>query len=288
MHSAIEQQKSDELMEELLNSAEVPAEQLPGSVDDTELYAEYRRLADEQAGLRRVSALVARGVEPSEVFDAVTTEMRRCLDASTAGLWRYDTGEIMLLSAVYLPDAAMKWPVGTRTPIEGNTLAAEVHRTGRPARMDSYANATGTLADRVRATGLHAAVGVPVIVDGRLWGMAAVGSNRPGPMPADTEAQMSHCAELIATALVAGYRDEQKRQMLGAMSQRPVLIDSLLEGRVLDRLEPGGSRQLSAAAGQWSVRGHRRGGSRRPDRGVAGDRIEAAQPRREFGMAAPT
>jgi hypothetical protein len=235
VHSAIEQQKSDELMEELLNSAEVPAEQLPGSVDDTELYAEYRRLADEQAGLRRVSALVARGVEPSEVFDAVTTEMRRCLDASTAGLWRYDTGEIMLLSAVYLPDAAMKWPVGTRTPIEGNTLAAEVHRTGRPARMDSYANATGTLADRVRATGLHAAVGVPVIVDGRLWGMAAVGSNRPGPMPADTEAQMSHCAELIATALVAGYRDEQKRQMLGAMSQRPVLIDSLLEGRVLDR-----------------------------------------------------
>jgi PucR C-terminal helix-turn-helix domain/GAF domain/GGDEF-like domain len=235
VHPAIERQKSDELMDELLNSAEVPAEQLPGSVDDTELYAEYRRLAAEQAALRRVSALVARGVEPSEVFDAVTTELRRCLDASTAGLWRYGTGEISLLSAVYLPDATVKWPVGTRTPIKGNTLAAEVHRTGRPARMDSYANATGTLADRVRATGLHAAVGVPVIVDGRMWGMAAVGSNRPGPMPADTEAQMSHCAELIATALVAGYRDEQKRQMLAAMSQRPLLIDSLLEGRVLDR-----------------------------------------------------
>ena len=51
-------------------------------------------------------------------------------------------------------------------------------------------------------------------------------------MPADTEARISRFAELIATALVAGYRDEQKRQLLGETSQRPFLIDSLLEGRV--------------------------------------------------------
>jgi PucR C-terminal helix-turn-helix domain/GAF domain/GGDEF-like domain len=236
INSAIEQQKSDEIMEELLISAEVPASQLAGSIDNAELYAEYRRLAAEQAAVRRVAALVARGVEPSEVFDAVTTEMCRCVGAVTAGLWRYDTGgEITLLSAVYLPDAAIKWPVGTRTPIEDNTLAAEVHRTGRPARMDSYVNATGTLAELVRAIGLRAAVGVPVIVDGRLWGLAAVGSDRPGPMPPDTEAGISRLAELVSTALVAGYRDEQKRQMLGATSQRPLLIDSLLEGRVLDQ-----------------------------------------------------
>ena len=203
---------------------------------DAKLYAKYRRLAAEQAALRRLATLVARGVEPSEIYDAVTNEMRRCLHAATAGLWRYETtGEITLLSvAAYLPDAAMKWPVGTRTPIEGNTLAAVVQRTGRPARMDTYDNATGTLAELVRAIGLRAAVGVPVIVDGRLWGLAAVGSDRPGPMPADTEDHMSHCAELIATALVAGYRDEQKRQLLAATSERSDLIDALLEGRAFD------------------------------------------------------
>ena len=221
-------------MAELLNSAEPPAEQRAVSVDS--MYAEYRRLAAEQAALRRVGTLVASGVEPSEVFDAVTTEMRGCLDAATAGLWRYEsTGEITLLSvAAYLPDAAMKWPVGTRSPIEGNNLAAVVQRTGRPARMDSYDDAAGTVAELVRAVGLRAAVGVPVIVDGRLWGLAAVGSDRPGPMPADTEARIGGFAELVSTALVAGYRDEQKRQMLGAISHRPLLIDSLLEGRVLD------------------------------------------------------
>jgi hypothetical protein len=234
LHSAIEQQKSDEIMDDLLNSDEVPAEQLAVSVDNAQLYAEYRRLAAEQAALRRVGTLVARGVEPSEVFDAVTTEMRGCLHAATAGLWRYDTGEITLLSAAYLPDGAMKWPVGTRTPTEDNTLAAVVQRTGRPARIDTYDDATGTLAELVRAVGLRAAVGVPVIVDARVWGLAAVGSNRPGPMPADTEAGISGFAELVSTALVAGYRDEQNRQMLGATSQRPLLIDSLLEGRVRD------------------------------------------------------
>ena len=218
-----------------LVTAEELAVEFDQNLDDGKLYAEYRRLAAEQAALRRLATLVARGVEPSEVFGAVADEMRRCLHAATAGLWRYETtGEITLLSvAAYLPDAAMKWPVGTRTPIGDNTLAAVLQRSGRPARMDTYDNATGTLPELVRAIGLRAAVGVPVIVDGRLWGLAA-GSDRPGPMPADTEAHVSHCAELISTALVAGYRDEQKRQLLAEASGRSDLIDALLEGRAFD------------------------------------------------------
>jgi hypothetical protein len=109
-----------------------------------------------------------------------------------------------------------------------------VQRTGGPARMNSYENVGGVLMTQVRAIGLRAAVGVPVILDGHVWGLAAVGSARTGPMPADTEIRISGFAELIATALVAGYRDEQKRRLLGE-AQRPLLIDSVLEGRILDR-----------------------------------------------------
>jgi sugar diacid utilization regulator len=82
--------------------------------------------------------------------------------------------------------------------------------------------------------GVRAAVGVPIIVDSRVWGLAAVGSRQPGPMPADTEVHISRFAELIATALVAGYRDEQKRQLLAEASRRSNLIDALLEGRAFD------------------------------------------------------
>lgn len=45
-----------------------------------------------------------------------------------------------------------------------------------------------------------------------------------------------HTAEdLFMTAMVAGYRDEQKRQMLDDTSRRPYVIDSLLHGRILDQ-----------------------------------------------------
>jgi hypothetical protein len=81
---------------------------------------------------------------------------------------------------------------------------------------------------------VRAAVAVPIIVDGRVWGLAAVGSLQPGPMPADTEVHIGRFAELISTALVAGYRDEQKRQLLAEGSRRLSLVDALLEGRAFD------------------------------------------------------
>jgi sugar diacid utilization regulator len=234
----------EEVMDELLAADEPPlAGQLDeylddvAPIDDVALHTEYRRLAAEQAALRRLATLVARGVEPWEVFDAVTNEMCRCVGGECAGLYRYETsGEITLVAGAYLPAAApVQWPVGTRTPVAGNTLASTVLRTRGPARMDSYENVAGALATQVRAIGIRAAVGVPVIVDGRVWGLATVGSARPGPMPADTEARISGFAELVATAVVAGYRDEQKRQLLSETSQRPFLIDSLIQGRAIDR-----------------------------------------------------
>ncbi len=218
-----------------LVTAEEFAAEFDENLDDGKLYAKYRRLAAEQAALRRLGTLVARGVEPLEVFGAVADEMRRCVPADTAGLWRYESDrEITLVAAAADPAALARWPVGTRTPVEGDTIATLVHRSGRPARIDSYDNVAGPIAARVRAVGVRAAVAVPIIVDSRVWGLAAVGSRQPGPMPADTEVHISHFAELIAAALVAGHRDEQKRQLLAEASGRSNLIDALLDGRAFD------------------------------------------------------
>ncbi len=224
----------DDVVDGLVTAEELAAE-FDESLDDAKWYAEYRRLAAEQAALRRLAMLVARGVEPSEVFDAVAEEMRRCVPADTAGLWRFESDrEITIVAAAAEPEALARWPVGTRTPVDGNTLATLVQRSGRPARIDSFDNVAGPIAARVREVGVRAAVGVPIIVDGRVWGLAAVGSLHHGPMPADTEVHVSRFAELIAAAVVAGYRDEQKRQLLAEGSQRSSLIDALLEGRAFD------------------------------------------------------
>jgi GAF domain-containing protein len=64
---------------------------------------------------------------------------------------------------------------------DGDTIATLVQRSGRPARIDSYDNVAGPIAVRVREVGVRAAVGVPIIVDGRVWGLAAVGSLQPAP-----------------------------------------------------------------------------------------------------------
>jgi sugar diacid utilization regulator len=225
-----------DVVDELPIIEEAPAEGPHEFVDSGQLHTEYRRLVAEQAAVRRVGTLVARGAEPSEVIGAVAEEMRRCVGAITAGLWRFDTtAEITLVAGAADPAALAKWPLGTRTPIEGDTLATMVHRSALPARINSYENIAGPVAARVREVGIRAAVGVPIIVDGSVRGLAAVGSTESGPMPAETETRISRFAELIATAVVAGYRDEQKRQLLGDATQRPFLIDSLLEGRALDR-----------------------------------------------------
>ncbi len=230
-----------EAIDELPDVEERPDGQLPQSIDDVMLYAEYRRVTADQAALRRLAKLVARGAEPAEVFEAVVNEMRRCVSADTAGLWRYEpNNEMTKLAAAEHPRLQLaKWPVGTRSPIDGSTLAGIVQRTARPARMDSYENSTGSLAARIRDAGVHAAVGVPVVVDGCVWGLAAVGSVEPEPMPADTEGRISAFAELIGTAVVAGHRDDQKRRLLTEASQTPNRLDGLIAG---------------CGFGEWSLR----------------------------------
>src|ERR1700758_916675 len=132
--------------------AEEPAGLRPDEfVVSAQLGVEYRRLVAEQGALRRLAALVARGVEPMEVFGAVAEEMRRCVPADVAGLWRFENdGDIALVAAAAHPAALTRWPSGTRTPVQGNTLAALVLRTGRPARIDDYTSVAGPIGALVR------------------------------------------------------------------------------------------------------------------------------------------
>ena len=237
-----------DVIDELPIIEEPPGGRPHESVDNGRLYAEYRRLAAEQAALRRLATLVARGVEPLEVFGAVADEMRRCVPADTAGLWRFETDrEITIVAAAADPAALARWPVGTRTPVQGDTIATLVQRSGRPARIDSYDTVAGPIAARVRAVGVRAAVGVPIIVDGRVWGLAGVGSRR-GPMPADTEARIGRFAELTATAVVAGHRDEQTRQLLAEASRRWNLAADHERRRIERDLHDGAQQHLITLA----------------------------------------
>jgi signal transduction histidine kinase len=158
-------------------------------------------LAEQQASLRRVATLVARGVDPSDVFALVADELARCLNVAHAALVRRESdGTAVLLAGHHEPES-LKLRVGERFSLDGETVAATVMRTGQAARMDSHDNARGAGAGYIRQLGVCCAVGAPIVVDGRLWGAAIVGSTQPGPLPPDSEARVGDFADLVGTAI---------------------------------------------------------------------------------------
>jgi signal transduction histidine kinase len=187
------------------------------AIANAQARAELRGFAEEQAALRRVATLVARGAPPEEVFAAVAEEAGRLLGAHFANINRYEPdGTARAIAAWSSAGAATPIPIGARASLGGRNVNTMVFQTGRAARMDDYADVSGPIADASREWGLRAAVGVPVIVGGRLWGAMNVGSTLE-PLPASTETRLAGFTELAATAIanaqarveLRGFAEEQ-------------------------------------------------------------------------------
>ena len=162
---------------------------------------ELRVLAEEQAALRRVATLVARGTPPEEVFAAVIEEVVRLLGADLAVMGRY-ASDATLTSVARSGGSRDHLPVGSQWKLGGKNLGTIVFETGRPARIDDYAdNSSGSLGSAVHEAGIRSSVATPITVEGRLWGVIAAGSNLPQPLPADTEVRLADFTELVATAI---------------------------------------------------------------------------------------
>jgi len=169
------------------------------AIANTNAQVEVRRLAEEQAALRRVAALIAQEPSPDEVFGAVAREVGRLLDVENTKIYRYEAdGTATSMADWGEPVTA---PVGTRLPLEGDNIAARVFRTQRPARVDDYAKATGPLAVLARGVGIRFAVGTPIIVEGRLWGVMIAATRQPEPLPVEAESRIGEFTQLVAAAI---------------------------------------------------------------------------------------
>ena len=158
-------------------------------------------LADQQAALRRVATLVARGARPSEVFAAVAEEIVRCLNVDSGRVWRYDSDDTVSLVAGHSRTGSQRLPVGERLPIEGDNLGAMILSSGHAMRQHSLEHACGPLIARIREQGIREGVGAPITVDGRIWGLAVASTTRSKPMPLDSEQRIGDFADLVATAI---------------------------------------------------------------------------------------
>ena len=204
---------------------------------------ELRQLADEQAALRRVATLVARGVPPADMVSAVTREVGLLSGADLARMERYEAdGTVRGVAAWSRDDEQLA--VGTRFTLEGASIAALVFRTRGPVRVDSFDDAAGPIAQEARALGIRSSVGCPIVVAGRLWGVIAASSRSDVPFPAETEVQMAEFTELVATAIA----NAENQAELRASRARIVAASDLTRRRIERDLHDGVQQRLVSLA----------------------------------------
>jgi signal transduction histidine kinase len=173
---------------------------------------ELGELAAEQVALRRVATLVAQEVATAEVFEAVAREVGLQCDADFARMERFEPDRTVTAIAAWSRSGEAHLAVGTRFALEGASIAVQVHETDRPARLDSFAGATGPIAREAQLAGIRSSVGCPIVVGGRTWGVIAASTTREAPFPPDTESRIADFTELAATAIAnAEAREELRR-----------------------------------------------------------------------------
>ena len=172
---------------------------------------ELSALAEEQAALRRVATLVARGAVPSAVFAAVAQEVGRLLPADITVISRYEDG--LVSHAGGWSSAGERLSMPERVSLGGRNVTQMVFQTGRPARMDSYADASGAIAADALDRRISSAVGAPIKVEGRVWGVMVAASTHERRLPPETEERLADFTELVATALANAEAREELRQV---------------------------------------------------------------------------
>jgi signal transduction histidine kinase len=203
---------------------------------------EIERLAQEQAALRRIATLVARGAETGEVFAAVAREVSEVMHLPVAAVQRYEDDDTTTVIAAW-SDRPHPFQPGTRWPFHAAGLAARVRQAGRAGRVVDYSHRRGAFAAKAREMGLHSVAGAPIIVDGAVWGLVTIAST-DGPIPDGAEARLAEFTELVGTAIA----NTQSRSELSASRARIVAAADETRRRLERDLHDGIQQRLVSLA----------------------------------------
>jgi signal transduction histidine kinase len=174
------------------------------------------------------------------VFTTVTGEAGRVLSAETAHLGRYEPDRAVTFVAAWGTAPGVQ-RVGSRFRLGGKNVSTLVFDTGRPARVDGYADASGQAGAYARERRVRGSIGTPVFVEGRLWGIMLVGTeSAEQPLPPDAEARLASFTELVATAIA----NAESRSELAASRRRIVAASDQARRRIERDLHDGTQQRL--------------------------------------------
>ena len=212
------------------------------TIANTQARQELSAIAEEQSALRRVAMRVARGEPPHALFGAVAEEIGLLLPADAAVMSRYDPdGCLTRVGRWSRPGISL--PSGARSSLGGRNVSTLVFETGQPARLDSYGDDAGDAAVWV-AAGLRSTVGVPISVEGRLWGVMVAVSMSAEPLPADAATRLAGFTELVATAIA----NAESQEELTASRARIVATADETRRRIERDLHDGAQQRLVSLA----------------------------------------
>jgi signal transduction histidine kinase len=176
------------------------AELVATSVSNAEAWENLHRVADEHAALRRVAMLIAEDAPASELFLAVTREVGVLLGADISGMARFE-GDAAVTTATWAVDGKDP-PIPDPWQMDPGDPAGAIADARRVVRWDDWTQVPGPAAAFAREElGVRSTVGAPIVVQGQSWGVLAVHSKQPTPLPADTESRLQQFSDLVATAI---------------------------------------------------------------------------------------
>ena len=212
------------------------------AIANTDSRASLARLAEEQAVLRRVATLVARGVPPVEIFSAVGDEVTRLFGAQAVVLRFSRDGPAVVFVGV---PKTLDIPVGTRWEFQAGMASAEVYRTGRSARVDAmdWSSASGPVAGAARRLGIVLLGREPDRRRGPSVGRDERCVHRRAS-PAGMEERLEKFTELLATAIA----NAESRSELAASRRRIVAASDQARRRIERDLHDGTQQRLVSLA----------------------------------------
>ncbi|HEU4349456.1 MAG TPA: GAF domain-containing protein [Actinoplanes sp.] len=208
------------------------------AVENADARAELRRMAEEQAALRRGATRVARGEPPAAVFAALAEDVGRLFTAASAAVVRYETDRtVTVVGSWSSPGDGVHVAVGPRAAVGGDNVVTRVLETGRPARMDRYpAGDSGALSAEAGAAGVRSSVGAPISVEGRVWGALVLGSPREAGLAGGLEQRVADFADLAAIAVANAQAREQLRAIVDEQAALRRVATLVARGGAPDRV----------------------------------------------------
>lgn len=197
-------------------------------------------VAAEQAALRRVATVAARGQPAEDVFAAVTEEAGKLFGADAAVLLRYEQDGNGTVVASWSRDPVHRISLGP-VGLSDAGLAGQVLHSGRPVHL-AGPHGAGFLQEEFGDASLHSAIGAPVIVAGRTWGALKALSTAAEPLGERDAERAAEFTDLVASAIA----NSQARADLTASRARVVAVADESRRQIERDLHDGTQQRLIA------------------------------------------